>query len=179
MSSPDLTSAEQDAVAAVLRTPDLSMGPQHKLFEHSIAKYAGRKHAIAVNSGTAGLHLCVRAMGITSGDMIITTPFSFVASSNTILYEGGIPVFVDVDALTGNIDVSQVQNAVNDINAGKTEKWLPRKGVENAGKLKVIMPVDVFGQPVDIDPIHAIAKSNDLKTIEDSCEAIGAIYKDI
>lgn len=179
MSSPDLTSAERDAVAAVLQTPNISMGMQNHLFEQAIADYTGRKHAIAVNSGTAGLHLCVRAMDITPGDLVVTTPFSFVASSNTILYEGGIPLFVDVDVQTGNIDVLQVKHAVKDINGGNAEKWLPRKGVENAGKLKAIMPVDVFGQPADIDPIQEIAKSNDLKIIEDSCEAIGARYKDI
>ena len=118
MSYPDITDAERDAVMAVLQTPNLSMGPQIDAFENSIAEYVGAKHAIAVNSGTAGLHLCVRAAGIEAGDLVITTPFSFVASTNVVLFEKAIPVFVDVDPQTGNIRPDLVEQAVNDLQRG-------------------------------------------------------------
>ena len=178
MSSPDLTDAEREAVAAVLDTRHLSMGPKYEEFEAAIADYSGRKHAIAVNSGTAGLHLCVRAAQISAGDLVITTPFSFVASSNVILYEGGVPVFVDVDARTGNMDVIKLQQAVEDIAAGgaASQIWLPRRGALKGAKLKAVLPIDVFGQPADMKPILEIAEKYDLKVIEDSCEAIGAEY---
>ncbi|NJD60250.1 MAG: polysaccharide biosynthesis protein, partial [Anaerolineae bacterium] len=97
MSSPDLTEEERQAVARVMATPSLSMGDQINLFEESVRSYTGSKHAVGVSSGTAGLHLCVRAAGISPGDLVITTPFSFVASSNVLLYEGAVPVFVDVE----------------------------------------------------------------------------------
>ena len=95
MSSPDITDAERQAVADVLRTKNLSMGTKIAAFEAAIQKYSGSKHAISVSSGTAGLHLCVRAAGIEPGDLVITTPFSFVASTNVILFERAIPIFVD------------------------------------------------------------------------------------
>ena len=104
MSSPDLTDAERQAVMDVLNTPNLSMGSQIQAFEESFCAYTGARHAIGVNSGTAGLHLCVRAAGIGPGDLVITTPFSFVASANVLLFEQAVPVFVDVDSRTGNID---------------------------------------------------------------------------
>jgi dTDP-4-amino-4,6-dideoxygalactose transaminase len=178
MSSPDLTSAEREAVAQVMLTPNLSMGPQIQTFEESFRQYTGLKYAIGVNSGTAGLHLCIHAAGIKDGDLVITTPFSFVASSNVILFERAIPIFVDVDPLTGNIDPRQVSEAVEDLltNGKAAQKWLPRTGVYGDVKLKALLPVDVFGQPADLDPIIEIAQKYDLKVIEDSCEALGAEY---
>src|SRR4030065_2279805 len=104
MSSPDLTDDERQAVASVLEPPNLSMGSQITAFEESLRAYTGSQHAIGVSSGTAGLHLCVRAAGIQTGDLVITTPFSFVASSNVLLYEEAIPIFVDVHPTPGNID---------------------------------------------------------------------------
>jgi perosamine synthetase len=179
MSSPDLTDAEKDAIRKVLDTPVLSMGEQLAGFEEAVRNYVGVDHAIAVSSGTAGLHLCVRAAGISENDLVITTPFSFVASSNVILYEKAIPVFVDVDPVTGNINSDLVKQAVSDLMSGGSaaEKWLPRKGAENAGELKAVLPVDVFGQPAEMDAINSIAKQHNLTVIEDSCEAIGAEYK--
>src|SRR4030065_2162343 len=97
MSSPDLTDDERQAVASVLETPSLSMGSQIIAFEESLKAYTGCQHAIGVSSGTAGLHLCVRACGIQEGDLVITTPFSFVASTNVLLYGGALPIFVDVE----------------------------------------------------------------------------------
>lgn len=179
MSNPDLTDAEREAVLAVLRTPNLSMGPEIDAFEESIADYVGARHAIAVNSGTAGLHLCVRAAGIEEGDLVITTPFSFVSSTNVLLFEKAIPVFVDVDPGTGNIRTDLVEAAARDLTAGglAARKWLPSSGAEKVGKLKAILAVDVFGQPADYDALRKTADRYHLTLIEDSCEALGAMYK--
>ncbi len=179
MSSPDLTEAEREAVLSVLRTPSLSMGPYIRRFEAAFRERLSLPHAIAVNSGTAGLHLCVRAAGIRPGDLVITTPFSFVASTNAILFEGGVPVYVDVDPLTGNLDPRQVRAAVTDLFAGgsASRKWLPPRGAPVKAPLKAVLTVDVFGQPADADPILEAARPRGLKVIEDSCEALGATYK--
>jgi dTDP-4-amino-4,6-dideoxygalactose transaminase len=178
MSSPDITDAERRAVAEVLETPNLSMGERIIAFESSFQAYTGSKHAIGVNSGTAGLHLCVRAAGIEQGDLVITTPFSFVASSNVILFERAIPIFVDIEESTGNIDTEILENAVRDLTSGRParKKWLPRKGADVSKNLKAILPVDVFGQPADFDSIQEVAEKFELKVIEDSCEALGAEY---
>ncbi|OGO16517.1 MAG: polysaccharide biosynthesis protein [Chloroflexi bacterium RBG_16_48_8] len=179
MSSPDLTEAERAVVADVLGSPRLSMGPYEEAFEKAVKEYAGVRHAIAVSSGTAGLHLCVRAAGISDGDWVITTPFSFVASANVMLYERAIPIFVDVEAITGNIDIALVEEAARDLKQGGkvSQRWLPRKGIKDQGALKAILPVDVFGQPVNYDPLLRIAKTFGLSIIEDSCEALGSTYR--
>ncbi len=179
MSSPDLTEAERQAVAAVLRTPNLSMGGEILAFEAAFRQQTGRAYAIGVNSGTAGLHLCVHAAGIGPGDLVITTPFSFVASTNVLLFENAVPVFVDVDPQTGNIDPASMRQAAEDLLVGgkAADRWLPRQRPAQLGKLKALLPVDVFGQPADMDPINAIAADYGLKVIEDSCEALGAVYK--
>jgi perosamine synthetase len=180
MSSPDITDAERQAVAEVLNTSSLSMGNRIDRFEDAFKDYTGSKHAIGVNSGTAGLHLCVRAANIKLNDLVITTPFSFVASSNVILFEHAIPVFVDVEPGTGNIDPSQVAEAARDLlSSEKTgRKWLPRTLEGEPQQLKAILPVDVFGQPADFDALNSIAADYELKVIEDSCEALGAEYRD-
>lgn len=179
MSSPDLTDAEREAVAAVMRTPNLSMGAEILAFEASFRAYTGCRYALGVSSGTAGLHLCVRSAGIGEGDLVVTTPFSFVASANVLLYERAVPVFVDVDARTGNIDPKLVSAAVEDLCAGGTaaKSWLPRSGAPAGAPLKAILPVDVFGQPADLDPIVETARRYGLKVIEDACEALGAEYR--
>ncbi len=179
MSSPDLTDAEREAVAAVMRTPNLSMGGEIAAFEDTIRHLTGCQHAIGVNSGTAALHLSVRAAGITENDRVITTPFSFVASTNVLLFERAVPVFVDVDPCTGNIDPAQVRRAVADLTNSEAaaRRWLPRRGAEQPGVLKAILPVDVFGQPADLDPLCETAARYGLRLIEDSCEALGATYK--
>src|SRR5512142_1437161 len=153
MSSPDLTDAERNAVLGVLNTPNLSMGKQIELFEEAFGQFSGSRHAIGVNSGTAGLHLCVRAAGIGPGDLVITTPFSFVASANVLLFEQAVPVFVDVDPRTGNIDPAMVEQAAHDLTQGgaAARRWLPRQGASQDGRLKAILAVDVFGQPADMD----------------------------
>lgn len=180
MSSPDLNEADRQAVLDVLRTNYLSMGPKIEDFEKAVAEYAGMRYALGVNSGTAGLHLCVRASDFKPGDYVITTPFSFVASTNVLLFENIIPVFVDVDPKTENIDPDKVMQASADLKSGKSDrvnKWLPRKGIDKSGKLKGILAVDVFGQPADYGKLEKIARENNLILIEDSCEAIGAEYK--
>jgi len=136
MSSPDITDAERKAVMNVLHTPNLSIGPQIEAFEKRVAEYVGATEAVGVNSGTAGLHLCVRAAGIGSGDLVITTPFSFVASSNVLLYENAIPVFVDVDPLTGNIRPDGVAEAARDLAAGgrAARKMAAAQGCRECGK---------------------------------------------
>jgi perosamine synthetase len=184
MSSPDLSELERQAVRAVLDTPNLSMGNEIQAFEEIFRDYTGLSHAIGINSGTAGLHLCLRAAGIgaaegSPGDLVITTPFSFVASTNVLLYEQAVPVFVDVDPLTGNIDPAQVRQAASDLMDGgaNARRWLPRHGAGGQASLKAILPVDVFGQPADMDPILEVAEQYGLKVIEDSCEALGAEYR--
>lgn len=179
MSSPDITDAEREAVAEVLNTSILSMGTRIAGFERAFIEYTGSKHAIGVNSGTAGLHLCVRAADINSNDLVITTPFSFVASSNVILFEHAIPIFVDVEPGTGNIDPVQVAEAARDLSSASSasHKWLPRSISGKPRQLKAILPVDVFGQPADMDALCTIAADYELKIIEDSCEALGAEYK--
>jgi dTDP-4-amino-4,6-dideoxygalactose transaminase len=180
MSSPEITEADRHAVMEVLNTPTLSMGPYIETFEQAICRYTGSQYAIGVSSGTTGLHLCVRAAGITSGNLVITTPFSFVSSANVILFENATPVFVDVEESTGNMDVSQTRQAVIDLAAGgkSAQRWLPSQGVNEEGKLKAVLIVDVFGQPADLNALRAIADEFQLKLIEDSCEALGAETRD-
>ena len=178
MSLPDITDKERAAVAKVMSTNYLSMGPYVQSFEKSFLDFTGARNAIAVNSGTAGLHLCVRAAGWSDGDRVITTPFSFVSSTNVLLYERITPIFVDVDPVTGNIDTGQLKAAIEDLTASESAagKWLPPKG-DSGGKLKGILAVDVFGQPADYDTIKQAAAPYGLPVIEDSCEALGAMYK--
>lgn len=180
MSAPDITDAERAAVAAVMQTPNLSMGPRILAFEQAVADYVGVRHAIGVNSGTSGLHLCIHAAGVQEGNLVITTPFSFVASTNVILFERAVPVFVDVDPETGNISADRVAAALDDLEAGgkAARALLPRKGVPNpaAARVRAVLPVDVFGQPADLAPIVRAAGAHGVRVIEDSCEALGARY---
>ena len=158
LSNPDITQQEIDAVADVLHSGWLSLGPKVPEFERAFAEYVGVKHAIAVSSGTTGLHLLVRAIGIQPGDEVISTPFSFIASTNCIMFEGGRPVLVDIDPQTWNLDLAQVEAAIT-------------------RRTKAIIPVDVFGQPPDMDAVNVMAERRGLRVIEDSCEALGSKYK--
>ncbi len=183
MSGPDITPAEIEAVTSVLQTPHLSIGPRIAEFEGRFSAYIGCRSGVGVNSGTGGLHLCVIAAGVGEGDLVVTTPFSFVASANCILYERGIPVFVDVDRKTGNIDPALVAEAIDDLSRGgeRAKRWLPpvlRTGAYRPeGRLKAVLPVHAFGQPADMDPILDVARRHGLAVIEDACEAIGSEYK--
>jgi dTDP-4-amino-4,6-dideoxygalactose transaminase len=183
MSGPDITDLELASVAAALSSGCLSIGPRLEEFERQVARLTGTRHAVGVSSGTAGLHLAVVSAGVDAGDLVITTPFSFVASANCVLYERGIPIFVDVDPATGNIDPGLVAQAAGDLCAGggARRRWLPpalRHNDSGVGRLKAILPVHAFGQPADMDPIAAVARSHDVALIEDACEAIGATYRD-
>lgn len=183
MSSPDLTAAEIAAVTQILQTPFLTIGPQLTAFEEAFASYVGTAHAVGVNSGTSGLHLCVIAAGIKEGDLVITTPFSFIASANCILYERAIPIFVDIDAKTLNIDPALVAEAVEDLvpHGPSAVPWLPptlrHQPSAISHRLSAILPIHAFGQPADMDPILDVARRYGLTVIEDACEAIGAEYK--
>lgn len=158
LSNPDITELEIKKVVEVLRTPNLSLGPKLQEFEEKIASYIGVKYAVAVNSGTSGLHLVIKALGIREGDEVITTPFSFVASANCILYERAKPVFVDINPKTLNIDVEKIEEKITK-------------------KTKAILAVDVFGEPAEWDRLQEISVEYDLRLIEDSCEALGAEFK--
>jgi perosamine synthetase len=183
MSSPNLTKLEIEAVTNVISTGRLSIGPQIDTFEKAIANYVSSKYAIGVSSGTAGLHLSIAAAGVGENDLVITTPFSFVASANVILYERAIPIFVDVDAKTGNINPELVAEAIKDIKSRhkKADRWLPPvlrgQSYKTPMKIKAILPVHAYGQPADMDPILAAANQSNISVIEDSCEAIGSVYK--
>lgn len=155
LSRPDITEKEIEAVCAVLRTPNLSLGPKVPEFEAALAKYIGRKRAVAVNSGTSGLFLCMIALGIGPGDEVITTPFTFIATANCIMMVGAKPVFVDIDPATLNIDPSKIESKITD-------------------KTKAVLPVEVFGNPAGFDKICKIADKHNLTVIEDSCEALGS-----
>lgn len=157
LSSPDITNKEVEVISQVLSTPYLSIGPKVKEFELKIAEYIGIKYAVAVNSGTSGLHLCIRSLDIKDEDEVITTPFSFIASANCILFERAKPIFVDIDENTLCIDVNKIEEKIT-------------------SKTKAILPVHVFGYPCEMDKITNIAKRHNLKVIEDACEAIGSEY---
>jgi len=157
LAQPDIGEEEIRLVNEVLRSGWLSMGPKVGEFEEKFTDYIGTKHAIAVNSGTSGLHLCMNAIGIKKGDEVITSPFSFIASSNCIIFEGGKPVFVDIDPDTLNIDAESIEAAITK-------------------NTKAILPVHVFGQPCKMGAIMDIAEDHDLAVVEDACEAIGAEY---
>ncbi|MFZ3074401.1 MAG: DegT/DnrJ/EryC1/StrS family aminotransferase [Minisyncoccales bacterium] len=158
LSSPDITRKEIDLINQVLSTSTLSIGPRVMEFEQKIADYVGVKYAVAVNSGTSGLHLCVRGMGIKDGDEVITTPFSFIASANCILFERAKPVFADIDPDTLCLDPEKIEEKIT-------------------AKTKAILPVHVFGHSCDMEKISFVAKKHNLAVIEDACEAIGAEYK--
>lgn len=156
-SRPDIGPRERAAVDEVMTSSVLSLGPRIRAFEARFRERLGVSHALGVNSGTAALHLCVRAFEIGEGDEVITTPFSFVASANCIEFERAVPRFVDIDPVTLNIDPARIEAAIT-----------PRT--------RAILPVHVFGHPADMDAIADIARRRGLRVIEDACEALGASW---
>jgi perosamine synthetase len=155
LSSPDITDSEIEAVTAVLRTSRLSLGPQMEAFEQALAAFVGVPHAIAVSSGTAGLHLCIKALGIGEGDEVIVPSFTFIAAANAIRYERAHPVFVDIDAESLNMSPASIEQAITP-------------------KTRAILVVHTFGRPAEMAAIMEIANRHHLLVIEDACEAIGA-----
>ncbi len=158
MSAPWITAADVAAVSRVVRSGRLALGPATAAFEAAVARVAGTRHAIAVSSGTAGLHLAVRAAGIRPGDDVVTTPLSFVASCNAFVQEGARPRFVDVDPATLMPRPLDLVSAVS-------------------RRTRAILTVDLFGDPFDADPVLAFARRRGLAVIEDACEALGSTYK--
>jgi len=158
MSSADLEESDIHAVLEVLRTGRLSLGPRASDFERRVAEYVGVSHAVAVSSGTAALHLIAKALNIGNGDEVLLPSFTFAASVNAILYEGSVPVFVDIEPETFNLDPRDLERKVT-----------PRT--------KAILAVDVFGHPAQWDELLRIARKHHLEVIDDSCEALGAEYK--
>ncbi len=158
LSTPDITSHEEDLVLQVLRSGRLSIGPMQERFEALVAERCGTTHAIACSSGTAGLHMVLVALGIGPGDEVITTPFSFIASANAILYVGAKPVFVDICPSSLNASPELIEQAIT-----------PRT--------KAILAVEAFGNPTHFDEYQKIAARHEIPLIEDSCEALGTIYK--
>ena len=158
IAKPYITDSDRRAVLSVLKTDHLSLGPKYTEFESAFAKKIGTKYACAVSSGTAGLHKVMIAADIGPGDEVLTTPFSFVASANCILYVGATPVFVDIEPLTYNIDPKKIEEKITK-------------------KTKAILVVHIFGQPAEMSTILKIAKKYKLKIIEDACESIAAKYK--
>ena len=158
LSAPEITEGDIEAVVSVLRTPRLSIGPKMADFEESMAKAAGVPYGVAVSSGTAGLHLCLRALGIGEGDEVILPSFTFIAAGSAVLYQRATPVFVDIDPITLNLD------------PGRLEKMI-------TPRTRAIIVVHTFGYPADLDPILEVARKHGVAVIEDACEALGAQYR--
>jgi dTDP-4-amino-4,6-dideoxygalactose transaminase len=155
LSAPDIAQAEIDAVSEVLRSGRLSLGPKLQEFEAAVAAYCGVTHGVGVSSGTAGLHLCVRALGIGEGDEVILPSFTFVAAANVLRYERAVPVFADIDARTLNLDPTLVEAAIT-----------PRT--------RALLIVHTFGVPAELKELLEIARRRNLLVLEDACEALGA-----
>jgi perosamine synthetase len=159
LSQPDITETEVQAVTDALRSGRLSCGPRQARFEQMVAERAGQRHGIAVSSGTAGLHLVLLGLGIGPGDEVITTPFSFIASANCILYVGATPVFVDIEPRSLNLDPKKIEAAIT-------------------SKTKAILAVEVFGNTAHMEKLASIARAHEIHLIEDACEALGGSEND-
>ena len=158
LSLPYIDSLEEELVLEVLRSGRLSLGSMVTRFEEEFSQHVQAAHGAAVSSGTAGLHLAARIAGVGPGDEVVTSPFSFVASANCVMYEGADPVFADIDPHTLNLDPAAVEAAVTD-------------------RTKAIVAVDIFGYPCELDELRAICDRHGLTLIEDACEALGAEYR--
>lgn len=159
LAKPVLGEAEERAVVEVLRSGQLSLGPKLAEFERMFAARVGSPYACAVSSGTAGLHLALRAVGVEAGDEVVTSPFSFVASANAVVYEGARPVFADIDPVTLNLDPVAAEAAVTE-------------------RTRAVLPVHIFGYPADMPAFERIARERGLAIVEDACEALGALHAD-
>jgi perosamine synthetase len=159
LARPILGEAEEQAVIEVLRSGVLSLGPRLAAFEQAFAEQVHAPLASAVSSGTAGLHLALRAVGLEQGDEVVTSPFSFVASANAVLYEGARPVFADIDPITLNLDPQAAAAAVTE-------------------RTRALLPVHIFGYPADMPAFEGLAQRQQLAIVEDACEALGATHAD-
>ena len=156
LSSPDIGPEERALVMQVLSSPTLSIGPMIDAFEREFAQRLGARAAVGVSSGTAGLHLALIAAGVESGDQVVTSPFSFIASSNAILYQNAAPLFVDIDPATLAMDVNRTVEVIR------------------GGRVKAVVAVHLFGRPMELTPIVDAAREAGIAVIEDACESIGA-----
>jgi len=173
---PDIGDREAEYVSRVLRSGRLSLGPILEEFEARFAAYVGTHYAVAVNSGTSALHLCVKALGIGPEDEVLTTSFSFAASTNCLLYERALPAFADIDPVTLNIDPGEIRKIIDrDYVRHRTLRRLVNR--RSGRVLKAILPVHVFGLPCAMDEILEIARQFDLRVFEDACEALGAKHR--
>jgi perosamine synthetase len=159
LARPVLGEAEEQAVIEVLRSRQLSLGPRILEFERLFAERLGVDHASAVSSGTAGLHLALRAVDVGEGDEVITSPFSFVASANAVLYERARPVFADIDPVTLNLDPQAAAAALT-------------------SRTRALLPVHIFGYPAAMGAFERLAQKQGLGLVEDACEALGAVHAD-
>ncbi|WP_303247997.1 DegT/DnrJ/EryC1/StrS aminotransferase family protein [uncultured Methanobrevibacter sp.] len=159
IAKPIIGEEEIENVVEVLKSGMIAQGPKVAEFEEKFAKWVGAKYAVATNSGTAALHVALLSCGIGPGDEVITTPFTFIATGNAIVYTGATPVFADIDLETYNIDPDTIEDLITD-------------------KTKAILPVQLYGQSADMDKIREIAKKHDLLVIEDAAQAHGAMYND-
>ena len=159
LARPVLGEPEERAVLDVLRSGQLSLGPRVPAFERAFAARVGAPWASAVSSGTAGLHLALRAVGVKDGDEVLTSPFSFVASANAAIYERARPVFADIDPVTLNLDPQAAAAAVT-------------------ARTRALLPVHIFGYPADMPAFERLAREHDLGIVEDACEALGAVHAD-
>jgi dTDP-4-amino-4,6-dideoxygalactose transaminase len=159
LARPVLGEQEERALVEVLRSGQLSLGPRLPEFERQFAAFVGAPLASAVSSGTSGLHLALRAVGVGDGDEVITSPLSFVASANVVLYERARPVFADIDPVTLNLDPQAAEAALGE-------------------RTRALLPVHLFGYPADLAAFERIATARDLGIVEDACEALGARHRD-
>ncbi len=159
LARPVLGDAEERAVLEVLRSGRLSLGPRVEEFERGFAARVAAPLASAVSSGTAGLHLALRAVGVGAGDEVVTSPFSFVASANAVLYEGARPVFADIDPVTLNLDPEAARAAAGE-------------------RAVALLPVHIFGYPADMQAFESLARQRGLGLVEDACEALGGVHRD-
>lgn len=157
VAKPYIDKNDIQSVVSVLNSGNLSLGPQHKKFEMFFAQKLGINYAVSVANGSCGLHLAIKSLGIKEGDEVITTPFSFISSTNCILYERAKPVFVDIEKDTFNIDPSKIESAITK-------------------RTKAILVVHIFGQSADMNKITKIAQKYNLKIIEDACESLGSTF---
>jgi dTDP-4-amino-4,6-dideoxygalactose transaminase len=158
LSSPWLDEREEELVADVLRSGRLSLGPTIDRFEETFAERVGAPYAAAVSSGTAGLHLLCIAAGVSPGDEVVTSPYSFVASANCAIYEGATPVFADIDPRTLNLSPQSVEAAITE-------------------RTRAVVAVDIYGFPCELDELRAVCDARGVALIQDACEALGARYK--
>lgn len=170
LSNASISNDDIKEVLKVLKSGRLALGPYLEKFENIVANYVGTRYAVAVNSGTSALHLILKSLSFQENDILLVPSFTFIASANVALFEKGLPIFIDIEKDTCNIDPNALEDFLEKVYSGKT--------IYNPKKVKFLMAVDIFGHPLDWEKIQAISKKYNLQVIEDSCEALGSEYKE-